>query len=259
MNTYTIASMKGGSGKSTTAFNLAAGLAAKGKHVLLIDLDPQANLTAWAQVEPPGQLPIDVLAGSRPLTDLVTPTQIENLSICPASDSLIFAPEELAPIKQPDMQLLKKIEAYRKMGQGSTLDYVFIDTPPGFGILTRSALAAAAAVIIPTATQYLNITGLVSFMQTLEKVRAHMNPSLQIAGILLTRVDRRTRHALEVVDLVRKHYGKDVFKTEIRENVRLAESVSFGKPIFTYDRSSYGAADYAALTAEILRKEKRRL
>ena len=255
MRTYTIASMKGGSGKSTTAFNLAAGLAAKHKTVLLVDLDPQANLTAWAQVPDPGPLPAHMITGRRPLADLVTTTQIDGLTICPASDSLVFAPEELARTQQPDMKLLNQLETFRKAGH--VPDYVLIDTPPGFGILTRNALAAAAEVIIPTATQYLNITGLVSFMDNLEKVRTHINPGLRIAGILLTRVDRRTRHAQEVVDMIRSHYGNQVFRAEIRENVRLAESVSFGRPIFTYASSSRGAADYQALTAELLRKEKR--
>lgn len=250
MKTIAVASMKGGSGKSTTALNLAAGLARAGRRVLLIDLDPQANLTTWAKAPDPGHGPLEMLSGARPLASIVTDTETPGLSICPASDSLIFAPEELTAARPPDGQLAARLAAFAESGPPPA--FVIVDTPPGFGILTRNALAAARAVIIPTGAQFLSLTGLVSFMENLEKVRAHLNPTLKVAGILLTRVDRRTRHAGEIVEMIREHYGRQVFTTEIRENVRLAESVSFGQSVFDYAPDSHGAEDYAELTREIM-------
>jgi len=256
MKIFTIASIKGGSGKSTTAFNLGAALAARGKKTLLIDLDPQANLTLWAQASDPGTLPLEMITARRPLRDLVTSTNLDRLQICPASESLVFVPEELSSKRNRDSRLKTQIETFR---HGHNLPaYILIDTPPGFGILTRNALAAADAVIIPTATQFLNLSGLISFMAHLEEIQEQLNPNLKVAGILLTRVDRRTRHAQEIANLTRKQYGKAVLRTEIRENVKLAESVSFGKPIFTYASTSHGAEDYKALTAELLNNERRR-
>jgi len=255
MKTIAVASMKGGSGKSTTALHLAAGLARAGRRALLIDLDPQANLTTWTQTPDPGQAPLEMLAGARPLAALVTATATPGLDFCPASDALIFAPEELARTRNPDGQLADRLRDFAAAAGAGAPAFVILDTPPGFGILTRNALAAAGAVIVPTCAHFLNVSGLVGFMANLEKVRAHLNPALTVAGILLTRVDRRTRHAGEVADLIREHYGRDVYRTEIRENVRLAESVSFGKTVFDYAPDSHGAEDYAALAREVTRRE----
>lgn len=249
MKIIAVASMKGGSGKSTTALHLAAGLARAGRRALLIDLDPQANLTTWTQTPDPGAAPLEMLAGARTLAALVAATATPGLSFCPASEALIFAPEELARTRTPDGQLAARLADYAAGGGAPA--FVIVDTPPGFGILTRNALAAAGSVIIPTGTHFLSLSGLISFMGNMEKVRAHLNPALKIGGILLTRVDRRTRHAGEVADMVREHYGRDVFKTEIRENVRLAEAVSFGQSVFDYAPDSHGAEDYAALCREV--------
>jgi len=216
MKIFTIASIKGGSGKSTTAFNLGAALAASGKKTLLIDLDPQANLTLWAQASDPGPLPLEMITDRRPLRDLVTSTNLDRLQICPASESLVFAPEELSAKRNRDNRLKTQIETFRH--EHNLPAYILIDTPPGFGILTRNALAASDEVIIPTATQFLNLSGLISFMAHVEEIQEQLNPTLKsCGGFLLTRVDRRTRHAQEIANLTRKQYGKAVLKTEIRE------------------------------------------
>jgi len=256
VNVFTIASMKGGSGKSTTAFNLAAALADTRRTVLLIDLDPQANLTAWAQAPSPGDMPLEMLTGKRPLADLITDTALPGVTIAPASDSLLAAPEAMTRLRDPDGQLRDRLQDYAR--QADPPAFVIIDTPPGFAVLNRNALTAAQAVIVPTASEYMNLSGLVAFLRNLDRIKEHRNPALRLAGILLTRVDRRTRHAADIADLARRHFGRDVFKTEIRENVRLAECVSFGKPIFTYDPNSHGAEDYRALTRELLSRERRR-
>lgn len=247
--------MKGGSGKSTTAFHLAAALAGRGKPVLLIDLDPQANLTAWAQAPDPADTPLEVLTGKRPLSQIITGTALEGVTIAPASDSLLAAPEALARLTDPDGRLRDSLQEYTRQA-ATPPAFVIIDTPPGFAVLNRNALTAANAVIVPTAAQYMNLSGVVAFLRNLDKIREHRNPALRLAGILLTRVDRRTRHAADVADLARQHFGRDVFKTEIRENVRLAECVSFGKPVFTYDPASHGAEDYRAFARELINRER---
>lgn len=253
MRTITITNQKGGSGKTTTVVNLAAALVERNRGILIIDLDSQASATAWLGIQTPGKGIAAFFDGTASLDSLVISDISARLDIIPGSAWLTGIDKTLAGEVAPESMLKRGLEAFR-----GRYDYILIDCPPSLGILTVNALAASGEVLIPVEVSILAFSGLVQLMHTVQVVRERLNPDLVIAGILACRVDARTRNALDIVELLREKYGRDVFKTVIRENVRTREAPSWGKPITEYDSNSAGAADYRALAAEIIRQEKYR-
>ena len=252
MRTIALLNQKGGSGKTTTAVNLAAALAESGQRALLLDFDPAAAASSWLGASDSGRGLLEVLTNGRNLVELARETGVPRLDLIPASLSLSSAEKTLAGEIGPELLLKKKVA---KLPQ-DRWDYLLIDCPPSFGLLTLNALSAAQEVLIPVEAHVITLTGLVSLMQTVEVVKERLNPSLSICGILACRVDRRTNHSQDVLDSLVSKFGNMMYKTLIRENVRLAECPSFGKPITQYASSSSGAEDYRSLAKEFLRQKR---
>jgi chromosome partitioning protein len=256
MKTVTIAMQKGGSGKTTTAVNLAAALAEKSKKVLVVDVDPQANATSWFGVRDPGKgiftcLCENVSNGS--IADILVHTETKGVDLVPSSTWLVGAEKALAGEVGAETILRRKLKAV-----AGAYDVVLIDTPPTLGILTVGALVAANEVLVPVEAHVMALTGLAQLLKTVGAVRDRLNEDLELLGIVPCRVDTRTRHCGEVVEDLRKRFAKETFKTVIRENVRLAEAPSFGQAITAYEPASAGAEDYRALAREVLERWKRR-
>jgi chromosome partitioning protein len=242
-----IANQKGGVGKTTTAINLGAELAALGYDVLIIDVDPQANATAGLGV-PRGELPTtyDLLLEDATVDSLVQPTAFDRLSIIPSSSDLAGAEVELTPKMAREYRLKRAIE-----GRLNRFEFVLIDCPPSLGLLTINGLTAAHEVIAPVQCEYLALEGLGQFMSTLDLVRRNLNPDLRLRGLLLTMFDRRTNLSQEVADEVRRHF-KNTFRSVIPRSVRASEAPSHGLPISSYDATSPAAAAYAELARELV-------
>lgn len=245
-----ISNQKGGEGKTTTAVNLAASLAAAEHKVLLIDLDPQGNASSSVGY-PRGQVErgtYELMLGAAAFPDVVHATDLPTLQVIPASADLTGAEIEL--VNTPGRETVLR-NALRKAGE---LDYEFIvlDCPPSLGLLTLNALVAADAVLIPMQAKYFSLEGLGALTGTIEMVRAALNPGLQIEGIVFCMYDRRTNLAQQVVAEVKQHFADKVFVTAIPSNVRLSESPSHGKPALLYDIESKGAKAYLDLAQELL-------
>ena len=241
-----VINQKGGVGKTTTAVNLAAALASF-RRVLLVDLDPQANASSGLGVERPERTIYAVLVGDVSARQAVLRTATPNLSVLPASADLAGAAVEL-DASTDNLLLLDKA----LIGVRPTFDFVVVDAPPSIGALTLNALAAADLLIVPLQAEYYALEGIAGMMETVDRVRASLNPDLRILGILLTMFDSRTRLSQEVEQNVRAHFGDEVFRTVIPRNVRLAEAPSYGRPIFEYAAMSQGAIAYQALAEEVL-------
>ncbi|MCA9638646.1 MAG: ParA family protein [Myxococcales bacterium] len=252
-----ISNQKGGEGKTTTAVNLAASLAAGERRVLLIDLDPQGNASSsvgYARDEVAVGT-YELMLGQAALDDAVQPTELPTLAVIPASADLTGAEIELVGVDHRESVLARALERSRARERW---DFIILDCPPSLGLLTLNALVAADAVLIPMQAKYFSLEGLGALHGTIEAVRASFNPRLAIEGIVFCMFDRRTNLAQQVVAEVEKHFPEHVFTTRIPQNIRLSESPSHGKPALLYDIGSKGAVAYLDLATELLERMEAR-
>ena len=246
-----IANQKGGVGKTTTSINLAAGLSAAGCRVLLIDLDPQGNATMGSGIAKRElrTTVYEVLLGESSIAAARVRCETGGFDLVPANQDLAGAEVELVALERREVRLKKALAEVE-----SEYDYILIDCPPALNLLTVNGLTAAHAVMIPMQCEYYALEGLSDLVQTIKKVRGHLNPTLEIEGLLRTMYDPRNTLSQQVSDQLQKHFGSKVYETIIPRNVRLAEAPSHGLPAMHFDRQSKGAIAYQSLAEEILRR-----
>lgn len=256
-----IANQKGGVGKTTTTINLGTALAAIGKQVVILDIDPQGNASTGLGV-PPADRKIttyDVLVGEQPLERALVDTLVPGLSLAPSDPDLSGAELELASAPRRSYRMRHAIDRLRKRlsDAGQHCDYVLIDCPPSLNLLTVNALTSADSVLVPLQCEFFALEGLSQLMRTIDLVRTNLNPRLAVQGVVLTMFDSRNNLSGQVEADVREHFGDQVYKTRIPRNVRVSEAPSFGKPVLLYDLNCSGSQAYIALAKEIVQQEKR--
>ena len=249
-----VANQKGGVGKTTSAVNIAASLAVLEKQVLLIDADPQGNATSglgFNLAELQGRTIYECLAGERTIQEVMLPTEIGHLSLCPSDINLVGAEVELIEMENREKVLDSLINAVR-----DKFDYIIIDCSPSLGLITVNSLTAADSVVIPVQCQYYALEGLGKLLSTIKLIQRRLNTHLQIEGFLLTMFDSRVSLSHQVEEEVRGRFQNMVFSTVINQNVRLAEAPSYGKPVILYDASCRGASDYMKIAGEIINRNE---
>lgn len=244
-----VCNQKGGTGKTTSAINIASYIALSGQTTLLVDMDPQGNATSGIGFDNNGKNSIyDVLCGNAAINDCLYPTHWKNLYIIPSAISLTGGEIELVSLAEREVRLKIELEKIK-----DKFSYIIIDAPPSLSLLTVNVLVASDSLIIPIQCEYYALEGVSKLLNTVELIQDRLNPTLGIEGVILTMADFRTRLSLQVIDEVRKFFKEKAFNSIIPRNIRLAEAPSFGKPIHFYDAACVGAKAYLSLAQEIIK------